>query len=227
LQNYKGLDEVQSGLILLPGSLLMGLLMPLGGRLGDKVSPRIMAFIGFSLLGFFFFEYRTLAIETSNWGIIWPTIIRGIGIAMLIAPLTATAMNAVPKNQAGMASSMLNIIQQVGGSIGIAILSVVLQRRSTYHISVVGSELSSSNPTFKDSISLLMTRAHELGYTQSESARVAFSTLGRYVVKATSAIAFQDAFLVGAAMTFFTLILVFFLPNRPVAHKSAEPIHLE
>ena len=227
LQNFKNLDEVESGLILLPGSLIMGLLMPFAGRLGDKVSPRIMGFIGFLLLGYFFFEYRHLNIETSNWGIIWPTIIRGVAIAMLIAPLTATAMNAVEKKQAGMASSMLNIIQQIGGSLGIALLSLILHRRTAYHVSQMGSAISNSTPAFREAISRLSQRAHDIGYSQLESAQVASSTLGRFIVKTTGVLAFQDAFLVGSILTFLTMGLVFLLPNKPSTHKSAEPIHLE
>jgi len=227
LQNFKNLDEVDSGLLLLPGSLLMGILMPFAGRLGDKMSPRTMGLIGFFLLGSFFFQYRTLSIETSDWGIIWPTLIRGVGIAMLIAPLTATAMNAVPKHKAGMASSMLNIIQQVGGSIGIALLSLVLHRRSAYHLSNIGSEISNASPAFFEAQSRLFTRAHELGYTQAESARVAITTLNHSIVKASGVIAFQDAFLVGSFITFLTLGLVFWLPARPVILRRNEPIHLE
>jgi DHA2 family multidrug resistance protein len=146
---------------------------------------------------------------------------------MLIAPLTATAMNAVPKVQAGMASSMLNIIQQVGGSVGIAILSVVLQRRSTYHLSVIGSEVSSSSSQFQEALHRLMTRAHDIGYSHLESATVAIKTLGGHIVKSATVLAFQDSFLVGAGITFLTLLLVFLLPNQPVAHKSTEPVHLE
>lgn len=227
LQNYKNLDEMQSGLILLPGSLLMGILMPFAGRLGDKLSPRLMGFVGFTLLGLFFYEYRNLTVETSTWGIIWPTLIRGIGIALLIAPLTATAMNAVPKRQAGMASSMLNIIQQVGGSIGIAILSLVLQHRTTYHLNIIGSGLSPSSISLHQASMQLMSRAHELGFTHLEGAKLAASAIGKNIVKFASTLAFQDAFLVGAGMTFLTLFLVFLLPAKPLTHKNAEPVHLE
>lgn len=227
LQNFKNLDEVESGLILLPGSLLMGLLMPFAGRLGDKVAPRILGFIGFALLGYFFFLYRTLTPETSNWGVIWPTIIRGVAIAMLIAPLTATAMNAVPKKSAGMASSMLNIIQQVGGSIGIAVLSVVLQTRSTHHLDSVASQMSATSPAFKESMGKVMSRAHELGYTHAQAVQVASSTIGRHIVKSASVLAFQDSFLVGSFITFIAVFLVFLLPAKPAAHKSLEPVHLE
>lgn len=227
LQNFKGLDEVESGLLMLPGSLLMGMLMPFAGRLGDKVSPRVMAFFGFLLLGVFFFEYRTIAVETSNWGIVWPTLVRGVGIAMLMAPLTATAMNTVPKREAGMASSMLNIIQQVGGSIGIALLSLVLHRRTAEHLSHIGSEISNTSPVYHETMARLFERAHELGYTFGESARVAAATLGQQISKAIGVLAFQDAFVVGALLTLLTLPLVFLLPAKVVAHKSAEPLHLE
>lgn len=227
LQSFKNLDEVESGLILLPGSLIMGFLMPFAGRLGDKVSPRLMGLIGFALLGFFFFEYRHLSVETSNWGIIWPTIVRGVGIAMLMAPLTATAMNAVPRHKAGMASSMLNIIQQVGGSVGIAILSVVLQSRTTYHLNVIGSEVSSSSPAFREAVGRVMARAHDLGYTHLQSAQVAASSVAQHIAKSAAVLAFQDSFLVGSMITFCILFLVFLLPSKPAAHKSAEPVHLE
>lgn len=227
LQNFKGLDEVDSGLLMLPGSLLMGMLMPFAGRLGDKISPRVMAFIGFSLLSLFFFEYRHLDVMTSNWGIIAPTLVRGVGIAMLIAPLTATAMNAVPKQKAGMASSMLNIVQQVGGSIGIAVLSLVLHRRTAYHTDLVGSSASSGSPAYREAAAHIVTRAKEIGYPHAESLQVAAKTLGGAIKKFSSVLAFQDSFLVGALITLMTLFLVFLLPNKPMAHKSSEPLHLE
>jgi len=227
LQNFKGLDEVESGLLLLPGSLLMGLLMPFAGRLGDKVSPRLMGLVGFALLGLFFFQYRTLDIQTSDWGIVFPTIVRGVAIAILIAPLTATAMNAVSKKSSGMASSMLNIIQQVGGSIGIAFLSLILHRRSSFHLNHIGSQISSSSSSFQDSNMALAARARELGYTHHDSMMVAASTIGRHIVKSVGVLAFQDAFLVGSILTFCTLFLVFYLPDRPLTHASSEPVHLE
>jgi DHA2 family multidrug resistance protein len=227
LQNFKGLDEVQSGLLLLPGSLLMGILMPFAGRLGDKMSPRLMGLIGFTLLAMFFFEYRDIDVMTSNWGIVGPTIVRGVGIAMLIAPLTATAMNSVPKQKAGMASSMLNIVQQVGGSIGIAVLSLTLHRRAAYHLGILSASTSGSSPAYRETLTGLMARAHDLGHTHGESLRIAAQTIGGQIAKAASVLAFQDSFVVGGIITILTLLGVFLLPNKPLAHKSTEPIHLE
>ena len=227
LQNYKGLDELESGLILLPGSLIMGLLMPIAGKMSDKFSPRTLALGGFILLASFFFEYRNLQIATSNWDIIWPTIIRGVGVAMLMAPLTATAMNSVENKQAGMAASMLNIIQQVGGSIGIAILSLVLHRRSSYHLNHIGSDVDTTTASFGHLFTTLFDRAQEIGYTHAESAEVAMKTISHHIVQESGVLAFQDTFLVGGAITLLTVILALLLPSKPMHHTSSEPVHLE
>lgn len=227
LQNFKGFDEVQSGLMLLPGSLLMAVLMPVAGRLGDKLSPRFMGFIGFFLLADFFFQYRTLDLVTSDWGIVGPTLVRGVGIALLIPPLTATAMNAVPKVKAGMASSMLNIIQQVGGSVGIAVLSLVLHRRTSYHLNIVGSDVSNQSTAYRELFTQMFYHARDLGYSHMDSVKVAGTTIGQYLGKASAIQAFQDSFFVGAFITFVALLLVLRLPNRPHVGGSAEPVHLE
>jgi DHA2 family multidrug resistance protein len=205
----------------------MALLMPLAGRLGDRFSPRILGFIGFVLVGAFFFQYRTLDVNTSDWSIIWPTMIRAVGIAMLIAPLTATAMNAVPKRQAGMAASMLNIVQQGGGSVGIAVLGLILHHRSAMHLSHIGAQVSSTTPIYREAMSRLIAHAHGLGYTYVDSARAAAAMLGGRIAEAASVLAFQDAFVAGALITFVTLWLVFLLPSTPVGRKTAEPVHVE
>jgi DHA2 family multidrug resistance protein len=222
LQSFRGMDEVESGLILLPGSLLMGLLMPITGRMGDKIGPRYLGIAGFLLMGLFFYQYRYLDMDTSNWGIIFPTLVRGVGIALLIAPLTATAMNAVPTRKAGMASSMMNLIQQVGGSLGIAILGLVLHRRTVHHLSHSGANLNLGG-AYHDALTHLAERAHELGLSKAMSYSVANSAIGGEIVKIASVHAFQDAFLVGAFIVIVSMAGVYFLPTKPVhGHGGLE-----
>lgn len=227
LQNFKGLDEVESGLILLPGSLLMGVLMPVAGRMADRFSPRLMALAGFFLLGWFFWDYRLLDLNTSIWGVISPTIVRGFGIAVLIAPLTATAMNAVPTRKAGMASSMLNLNQQVGGSIGIAVLSLVLDHRTSYHLSRVGAAVSAGSDSYKHYLSMNFWHARAMGLDIADSAHAAAGIVGRHIAKVAGVGGFQDAFIVGALISFASILLVFYLPSHPLGGVDSEHMAME
>lgn len=227
LQQVKGLDEIESGLILLPGSLIIGFFMPMAGRMSEKIGPRYLALAGLSALALFMYMYRDINQDTSNWNIILPTLVRGFGISFLMAPLMATMMNSVPKHKAGMASSMMNIIQQVGGSLGIAVLATVLSNRIHHHLSVAGSLMNASTPVFQEGVKNLAERAHAIGYTHANAALIAKSILAKTGAMRASEHAFQDAFLVGAIIVAVTILPALFLPGEPPLHKSEEPLIME
>lgn len=227
LQQIKGLDEIESGLILLPGSLIIGAFMPIAGRLGERVGPRYLALLGLGALTLFMYMYRDINADTSNWNIILPTIIRGFGISFLMAPLMATMLNSVPKHKAGMASSMMNIVQQVGGSLGIAILATVLSNRSHHHLASVGGAIDVSSLSFREAVRNIIERAHSLGYDSSSSELIARSMVAKVGAAKASEAAFQDSFLVGAVIVALTIIPAFFLPDTPPQHKSHEPLIME
>lgn len=227
LQQVKGLDEIESGLILLPGSLIIGFFMPMAGRLSEKVGPRYLAIAGLSALAVFMYMYRDINQDTSNWHIILPTLVRGFGISFLMAPLMATMMNAVPKHKAGMASSMMNIIQQVGGSLGIAVLATVLSNRIHHHLAVAGSLMNASSPVFQEGVRNLAERAHAIGYTHANAALIAKSFIAKAGAMRASEHAFQDSFLTGAIIVAVTILPAIFLPGEPPKHKSEEPMIME
>tara|TARA_B110001454_G_C12723098_1_gene435723 strand:+ start:3866 stop:5431 length:1566 start_codon:yes stop_codon:yes gene_type:complete len=227
LQQVKGLDEIESGLILLPGSLIIGFFMPMAGRMSEKIGPRYLALAGLSALALFMYMYRDINQDTSNWNIILPTLVRGFGISFLMAPLMATMMNSVPKHKAGMASSMMNIVQQVGGSLGIAVLATVLSNRIHHHLSVAGSLMNASSPVFQEGVKNLAERAHAIGYTHANAALIAKSVLAKTGAMRASEHAFQDAFSIGAIIVAVTIFPALFLPGEPPQHKSEEPMIME
>ncbi len=143
LQQLKGLSAVQSGLILMPGTLVMALVMPVVGFITGKVSPRFLAMVGLTILAYSMFMYKDISIYMSNWDIVFPTMVRGVGMCLLMAPIMTLALNSIPRHKAGMASSMMSIIQQVGGAIGIALLSTVLDNRTKFHTNNMGPMIQS------------------------------------------------------------------------------------
>ncbi len=214
MQQQMGYDEIQSGLILLPGSLLMAFVMPFGGKLSDGIGPRIPTILGLIGLWLFMFMYRNMDVNMTAMDIINPTLVRGVGLGLLMAPVTAAAMNAVSQKDAGMASSMLNILQQVGGSIGISLLSTVLSHRVPFHLASISSSLDRTSPVFTGTFHNLMQHAHTLGYTYAESARIAQGVIFRKVIQTATVLSFQDSFLVGSSLVILALLSALFLPGR-------------
>ena len=222
LQQLKGLTAIQSGLMLLPGTLVIALVMPIVGWLSDKSSPRFLTFTGMLLLIYSMYLYRNISIYMSNWDIIYPTIIRGIGMAMLMAPIMTLALNSIPRRKAGMASSMMSVIQQVGGAIGIAILSTVLDSRAKFHMMAIGSTLKANTPAFTSVMQGLQSRIHELGYTHLGAVTAARSILFKHIYIAGTSFAFQDAFLFAMGLIMLSLVPVFLLPKRPLTKHPEE-----
>ncbi len=220
LQQLKGLSALQSGLILIPGALSIAVCMPVVGWISDRSSPRFLSLIGLALLAFSMYLYGNISVYMSNWSIIYPTIIRGVGMSLLMAPIMTLALNAVPRRKAGMASSMLAIIQQVGGAVGIAILSTVLDNRTKFHMSTAGASIDPNSPTFHRVAHEIASRAHEIGLSNVDSVAAAKGVLFKFIYMAQRSFAFQDAFLFAMILIVASFIPTYLLPNRNVVHHE-------
>jgi MFS family permease len=229
LQQLGGMDEVQTGLILLPGSLAIGVMMPLTAKLTDKFGPRLLTIVGLIGVAAFMYLYRDIDVITSTWGIVYPTIIRGVAIALLFTPVMTTALNSTPKPKVGMASAMLNLASQIGGSMGIAVLAMVLDHRVKFHMSVLGSEVDRGSSEVLGALHRVAAHALEIGYSHAESMRIGFTAIGRSVGTSAGVAGFQDTFLFGAAVVVSGILSAIFLPGRAVHSPgpAAEPVHME
>ncbi|HVU35032.1 MAG TPA: DHA2 family efflux MFS transporter permease subunit [Opitutaceae bacterium] len=123
LQNLMHYTPVQAGLWMIPGALAVGATMPVAGRLADRYSPALLTAAGCTLVGFSLVAFGYLDPLSNRTMIVVPQVFRGIGLALMMAPLMAAAINAVPRHEVPMATSFLNVSQNVGGSLGIALLN--------------------------------------------------------------------------------------------------------
>lgn len=213
LQREMGYDEIQSGLILFPGAFALVFLMPIGGKLGDMLGAKIPALVGLFALFVFMFMYRNIDINTRLFDIILPTIIRAFGMALLMAPVTAAAMNSVPRNKAGHASAMMSLIQQIAGSIGIAFLATILSHRIRFHLAINTASLESVSSNMQQVMNNVAIHAHNVGYGHEQSSMIAKSFFFQKVAEFSTVRAFQDSFIVGAIIVAFAFIPAFFLPR--------------
>src|SRR5580658_6400713 len=127
LQGLLGYTTIQSGLLLLPNALMMLVARPYAGLKADEGLIRNISVLGILLLAISMYLFARIDVGTTVWIIILAMMIRGIGISFLVAPVSTALLNAVTRDQTTTATSMNSLLQQLGGSIGIAIFGVLHQ----------------------------------------------------------------------------------------------------
>jgi len=124
LQNVAGLNALEAGLILLPGSVLMGLLGPVMGRVYDARGTRPLLIPGTILVSAALFYYSTVGEHTVWWVLIIVQAAMSVGLAMSFTPLFSASLGSLPRSLYSHGSAVLNTLQQVGGAAGVAVLTV-------------------------------------------------------------------------------------------------------
>jgi len=124
LQNVAGLGSLESGLILLPGSVLMGLLGPVMGRVYDTRGTRTLLIPGTLLVSAALFYYSTVGEHTVWWVLIIVQSAMSVGLAMSFTPLFSASLGSLPRSLYSHGSAVLNTLQQVAGAAGVAVLTV-------------------------------------------------------------------------------------------------------
>jgi len=202
---------VSAGALMLPGALVIGLVSPFAGRLLDVIGPRPLTIVGLLLTALFMFMYRDIDPNTSTWGILGPMFIRGFGLGLLVTPVSAAAMNSVPTVKAGMAASMLSLIQQVSGSVGIALLAAVLSHRTMFWRAIVGENLDGTSAAIILTTGRLTAHMRDLGYGPADAALISQGLVVKHAVMTASVSAFGDAFVVGAVIVLIGIVPAMFL----------------
>ncbi len=128
LQMVRGMGALQTGLILMPGALASGVMMPVAGKLYDRVGPLPPVLAGTVVLVWGNALMRHLGLTTGSETIVAWMVVRGLGMGLAMMPATTAGMSAIPQHLVGRASAVNNIIMRVAGSFGIAVLTVLLNR---------------------------------------------------------------------------------------------------
>lgn len=120
-----GLTATETGMLFIPGALMSGLMMPVVGMQLRKRDPRVLVMFG---LGFVCLSLGMLAKASPQTGtdqLFWPLFVRGCGMAFLFVPLNAAVLGSFTGPQVGQVAGITNLARQLGGSLGIALLSTL------------------------------------------------------------------------------------------------------
>lgn len=142
MQNLRGLNAFQSGLLILPQALASVLSAIAGGKLIDKFNPRVVLFPGLLLMSFSSLELSNATLTSPySWLLIVFTL-RGLGLGLLLQTLTVCALSKVSPNQYTQASSLNTVIRFVFTALGITILTTLIQNRTAVHIDILSHKVN-------------------------------------------------------------------------------------
>jgi EmrB/QacA subfamily drug resistance transporter len=126
MQNILGYSPLQAGLRFLPSTLILVVLGPLAGRLTDRIGPRPLMTLGLTVVSAAVFIQSGITVHTSYARLLPGFILMGIGIGLVMSPMSTAAMNSVDRTKAGAASGVLSMSRMVGGTFGVAVMGALI-----------------------------------------------------------------------------------------------------
>ncbi|MEZ0056701.1 Na+/melibiose symporter-like transporter [Bradyrhizobium elkanii] len=177
-------------------------LIPLVPRLMQRFDPRIIISVGFALFAGSNFMNIFMTNDYATDQLFWPNIVRAIGQALVMAPLSAVATAGIELENAGSASALFNMMRNLGGAVGIAVLQTLLTKREQYHSNVLMQSVSLLEQATRSRIEQLTQYFMNHGVAdQATAAHRAIAAIGKVVQKQAYILAFSDTFyLLGVAL---------------------------
>jgi DHA2 family multidrug resistance protein len=218
LQTLMGYTSFYAGLVLGPGGVVTLMAMPLAGVLIQRTSPKRVLAAGIILCSYTTFMMSQFNLQTDFWSFVWPRMTLGLGMGLTFIPLTTTTLSPVPKENMGEATSLYNLLRNMGGSVGIAFTSTMVARRTQLHQSRLGDNLSPFDVPYRIAHDKIAAGLAAKGLDPGAAGHVMYGEL----VKQASTLAFNDAFLLISVMMLCTLVLVP-LMRRPPVGRGAPP----
>lgn len=210
-QGILGYTAQDTGILLLPSALVTAMMMPVVGKLAGKLDPRVLIAIGGMILVLALVLFGTLSPMTSAGELQVPLMVRSLGMPFMFLPLSLAAIAPLPKHEIGKATGVFNLTRQLGGSMGIALLSTVLSRRQAFHAERVGDHLGANDPRVLERLAMLTQGFIAKGYDAASAKLTALTALSGQVKKQAAVMGFNDTFHITTALVLITLPFVVFL----------------
>ena len=212
LQNNLGYSAIQAGAFFIPVGIIQGVFSPVAGNLGQKINPKILIAAGLILMAFSFYLNFYLSFMTEKWYLMTSLCLRGLGMGLMFTPLLTLSLSNIRMDMMAQASSVTNIIRQVGGSFGVAIFSHILVQRTDFHAQRYSEALNYTGEVYRQTIGNLSGFAQE---TAGATGQTANSIAEHLIIKRLELEAYiggiNDDFFIAFIITLLSLLPIFWL----------------
>jgi len=219
MQELMGYRAVDAGMALTPGGCVMLVLLPLVGRLINKVDTRLLVAIGLFIGGVSLLWMTDLYLGVTFRHIVLLRMFQAVSFAFLFVPINALAFRDIPPEKTNNASALINLARNFGGSIGISFASTLLTRREQFHQSRIVEQLQALNPNYPD-------YTHHLGSVLGTPAdgSTTLASIYQEVARQAALLSYLDDFkALGVIFLALLPLLLLVRPGKGVPKAAAAP----
>jgi MFS transporter, DHA2 family, multidrug resistance protein len=224
LQTLLGYPPLQAGIAMAPRGIGSFFMMPLTGLMTGKFDPRKLLTGGLILGGGTLIWLSVLNLQAGYWDIFWPQLLQGVGMSLLFVPLTTISMDAIPRERMGNATSLFNLMRNIGGSVGIAVTGTMLSRHSQATTSTLGANVTAYDPASQSMLFQMKAAFMAAGADAVTATERAYAALFGLISRQATMVAFVVIFqLMG--IIFIALVPLVLLMRRPKAGGGPMAAH--
>lgn len=221
LQNLIGYSAMQAGEILVPRSLAMVVLMPISGRLYNRLGPRILVTAGLLVSAYSFWSMGQLTLDTSFWTLFWPQVLQGVGFSLIFVALSTAALATIDKREMTQATGLYNVVRQVFSSVGIALAATFVTSGTTRYYTTLGAYVTRFDPETRRFLAEATQAFLGTGVDSVTAGRGGLAALNGVLLEQATILAYNHVFRLVALLFFFSVPLALFLRRPPAAEGAA------
>lgn len=210
-QRLLGYPADTAGLIFLPrGAVSAVLMLFIGAYVVNRVDARKIIAGGLVFTTIACWCMSKFTLEVDLWGLVWPGMIQGIGMAMIFGQISVVTFERIPRDRADEAAGLYSVMRTLGGALGVALAGFIFVRQEQVHWNLLGGHVSDTNPALHD----WLARA-DLALTEPATPAI----IARELLRQAQMQAFVDLYW-AIALSFVLLLPVVMLLRRPVVHRA-------
>jgi len=223
LQSLMGYNSLNAGIATAPLGLGAAASMILVSYLVARMDPRLIMLLGFGIFAAAAFIMAHISLAISPWTVFWPQVMAGSALGFLFIPTNMAATAQMRRDQLGSATGSLNLMRNVGGSVGIAMVGTFLARRSQLHQTMLVRHITSENLTLLQTVQGLRGFLHIQLPASGNGLGAALGTVYRIVQQQAWLLAFTDVYEGLAIVAVLSTLLILLV--RRVKVDPKQPLH--
>ena len=225
LQTLLNYPAYNAGLALSPRGLGSLATTPLAGYLTGKTNPRKLILFGLVLGSLTMFSLSRLNLNAGYWDVLWPQVFQGVSLSFLFIPLMAMSMAGIPREKLGNATSIFNLMRNIGGSFGISIMTTFLSRRTQFHQTRLVQNVNPGDLKALEMLHGMQGWFHMKGADNVLASRRALGAIYGMIQKHAAMLSFVEAFWIMGVIFLVMFPFAFLLrnPRRKRFTPAAPP----